>query len=264
MSTLCALVSVDECDDLQNELQENYFPAKTPDVEKEEGDLFVSAGQGLRQFKYQCLQQKYPILQRHTLRQILALLVNHDASVLNSANIQWELTRRNMPDDIRTCALSAPSGGLYRRLLWSVVSELTHISKWREVIELLANCPSSATELDPDWQVLKDHVLCCAGLAAEVDEKTSSEFGDATAVTTSGNWIFLLQIKDKELRIRTILGNLRRWSVRTCVGLLKACQSWELDNGDLTGALKQRLRELDIFQKVCNKLFKGIRVNVFW
>ena len=243
VATVAALVSQDSEDIIQNELQEDHFPVKTPETDKDQCQLFENNDShcyvGLRQFKYQKLQVNYPIIQRHFYSQILPLAACFDRNILYSANMLWDLTSRRIPSYLQASVLSGSADPLYQEVLQATVCWLTDQQNWQELVSLLGNVPALSLHTNPCWSKVKDLIFRCAGLSLK----------------SNTSWQYLIKIEDFTFRMRTVLGHLHLWNPTICINLLKISLS-TLEDSDLKSLARRRLFEIQVFEKVwCNRIF---------
>ncbi len=242
MATITSLVSKEDTDDLEYDLNSDFFK-NTPEA----SDLLLrSLSQeqiDIRKFRLNMLNNNFPELLQHMTLQVLAMERCRNVDLSMDENQLDALLMSSLTESFRTCLLSSPSHGQYYKMLTEVTRHLLSQKKWAEVLRLLESIPATTYEYHTDLDRLRDFILCCLGLSEDGDQAPGHG-------SQSTNWDYLLQIRDPLTRIRAVLGSLKSWPVDVCVDLLQNSSNLDISDSHLKKALEIKLSEMLVYQRV--------------
>lgn len=158
VATLVTLLCSDELDDIEVQFTAEHFQNANYPRHRTSSDISVV---DIRSYRYHCLVDDFPILQRHLLAYIIPLAGADNPEISHSGEPILKFVTNVIDEDVKLCLFSLHNSLQFLNMLHSMAVRLSHLHKWKAMIPVMRSIPESVVTLYPHLQLLHDFVVSC-------------------------------------------------------------------------------------------------------
>ncbi|XP_076441937.1 uncharacterized protein LOC143280973 isoform X2 [Babylonia areolata] len=252
VATLLTLLCSDELDDNETHFTEDHFPATSIPRHRASSDISVV---DIRSYRYHCLVDDFPILQRHLLTYIVPLAGADNPEISRSGDPVLKFVTNVIDEDVKVCMFSLHDSLQFLDMLHTMTSRLMAKRYWQRLIPVLRSIPEVVMETYPHLQLLHDFVVSC--WAKEFTSSLPPAVSRPSKGGSPGSEVSLLhqlrRMYCPNTQARLVMAVCDRLPVDWGLDLLQLCLSQPIQP-QLRSAVQAKLHHLTVYHKITSCL----------